>query len=467
MNSATVLLILLLLVPSPNVIPLTAGSEVIHVPEDYPSMQQAIDEANPGDTVKVASGTYLESLKVTKSLSLIGEGSENTAIVGNGTVILVSADNVEIRGFTVRSGTYGIFLWYCSGVMLRNNVMSGNKWNFGVWGDTLSHFVHNVDSSNIVDGKPIYFWVNENDKRVPKDAGYVALVNSTNVTAEDLSLTSNEQGVFLVNTKESTVRNVTMSGNDVGIDLRMSSNNTITMNSLIAINWLSLHLESSHNNTFTENTIREGDYGISTKHSNGNTFYHNNFIDNKVQQYQLNSFNKWDDGGEGNYWSDYTGIDSNGDGVGDTLLPHLEVDYYPLIYPFDRIAPIADAGGNKTVFRNTQMFFNASGSSDNVGVVSYRWDFGDGSNGTGITTTHVYNAASVYTVTLTVSDDSGNTATDVILITVVDPPAVFPWWILFAVCGTAAIILAAFLWLRKYTATKRTKDKDDGASFLS
>lgn len=459
MNSTTVLLISLLFISSLNLIPLMVGSKVIEVPKDYSSIQLAIDEANPGDTIEIASGTYFESLKITKPLSLIGEGPDNTVIVGSGTVVLVNADDVEIRGFAIRNGTYGIFLWDSSGALLRNNIMSGNKWNFGVWGKTLPHFVHNVDSSNIVDGKPIYFWVNENGKHVPKDAGYVALVNSTNITVEDLNLTSNEQGVLLVNTKSSIIRNVTMLENDEGIALRMSSNNVVTMNNLISINWHAIYLLSSYNNTLTENTIRNGTYGILAQNSNGNIIYHNNFIGNKKQLYQVDSFNKWDNDTQGNYWSDYKGEDTNGDGIGDTLLPHLEVDYYPLIKIFDNIFPIADAGGNQTVFRNTPIFLNASGSSDNIDIVSYKWNFGDGSNGTGITTNHVYTATGVYTVTLTVRDASGNIATDVIRVTVVDPPIVFPWRILFAVCGTVAITLMAVFLLRKYIETKRTKDK--------
>lgn len=459
MDFTNILLILLLLDLGFNPIPVIAGSEVIEVPKDYSSIQLAIDKANPGDTIQVASGTYFESLKITKSLSLIGGGPDNTVIEGNGTVVSVNADNVEIRGFTIRGGTYGIFLWFSSEALLRNNVMSSNKWNFGIWGEALSHFVHNIDSSNIVDGKPIYFWVNEKDKRVPRDAGYVALINSTNISAEDLCLTSNEQGVLLVNTGESIIRNVTMSGNDVGIDLRMSSNNTITMNSLIAINWLSIYVLSSNNNNFTENLIQKGDYGISTRDSNGNTIYHNNFIDNKVQQYQMNSFNKWDNGKEGNYWSDYKGEDIDDDGIGDTLLPHLRVDYYPLIKIFDTLSPIADAGGNQTVFRDGLIFLNASGSSDNIGIVSYHWSFGDDSNGTGITTTHVYTATGVYTVVLTVTDASGNTSTDVITVTIIDSPDIFPWWILFAVGSIFTMILVAFFGLRKYIETKRIKNK--------
>lgn len=75
-----------------------------------------------------------------------------------------------------------------------------------------------------------------------------------------------------------------------------------------------------------------------------NTFYYNSFINNINQAYSFAPTTKWNDGaGRGNYWSDYTGVDDGspdprtdeprvaGDGVGDTLLPHQGVDWYPLM----------------------------------------------------------------------------------------------------------------------------------------
>ena len=459
MNLPAVLLLSLLFAASLSFVQLAGGSEIIEVPGDYSRIQLAIDVAKPGDTINVASGTYFESIRISKPLHLIGESPDKTIIVGNGTVVWVGADNVEIRGFTVRNGTYGIFLYYCTGALLRNNVMSSNKWNFGVWGDSISHYVHDVDSSNIVDGKPVYFWVNENDKSVPKNAGYVALINSINITAQDLILTSNEQGVLLVNTQNSTIRNVAMSGNDVGIDLRMSSNNTITMSSLSTINWLSIYMTYSNSNTITENTIRKGNYGISATSSSGNKIYHNNFIDNKVQQYQVNCVNKWNDDGEGNYWSDYIGADLDEDGVGDTMLPHLGADYYPLVHIYDKIPPIADAGEDQTVFKNSAAFFDAGGSSDNTDLAGYVWDFGDGSSGTGTNINHTYTTSGVYTVTLTVTDLGNNTAENTVLVTVVDPPSPLAWWASFAILGIVVIILAALAWFRRSAETKGIKNK--------
>jgi len=57
--------------------------------------------------------------------------------------------------------------------------------------------------------------------------------------------------------------------------------------------------------------------------------------------------------------------------------------------------------------------FNASASSAMTGrkIVSYTWDFGDGSAGSGVLASHTYTAIRNYTVTLTVKDDLGNTST--------------------------------------------------------
>ena len=63
--------------------------------------------------------------------------------------------------------------------------------------------------------------------------------------------------------------------------------------------------------------------------------------------------------------------------------------------------------------------FDASGSSDPDGtIVSYAWDFGDGTNGSGVRTTHVYASPGTYTVTLTVIDDTSLSATTVALVRV-------------------------------------------------
>ncbi len=70
---------------------------------------------------------------------------------------------------------------------------------------------------------------------------------------------------------------------------------------------------------------------------------------------------------------------------------------------------------------NYNIRFDASASTDNFGIESYAWDFGDGYTGWGSTATHAYSESGDYTVTLTVTDYSGNTDTATIQVTILSP----------------------------------------------
>jgi parallel beta-helix repeat protein len=110
------------------------------------------------------------------------------------------------------------------------------------------------------------------------------------------------------------------------------------------------------NNTIARNTITTSIwYGIEIIYSSNNTILHNNFIDNNQSTYSTGSINAWDNGWEGNHWSDYTGVDLDHDGIGDspytifsTTAPNQ--DRYPLMnryisgdYSHDGIVNMTDA----------------------------------------------------------------------------------------------------------------------------
>lgn len=441
--------------------PVGAEQEVIRVPGDHSTIQKAIEAADPGDIIQVAAGTYKENLRITKSLRLRGEGPDKTIVSKDGTVVFINAPNVEFQGFSVRDGTYGIFVWYTVNVSLRNNEMSSNHWNFGIWGDNLTDFLHDIDATNTVDGKPLYYWVNQHDKQVPTDAGYVALINSTRIVAKDMILTSNEQGVLLVSTQNSIIENVTITRNDEGLDMRNSHNNTIRKTRFNSINWRAAYVESSHNNTFYENTLFNSTYGLSLKTALGNTFYYNNFHLNSAQLYMELSRNTWHNKEtlKGNYWSDYRGQDENGDGVGDTFLPWQNVDSYPLMNVYDTVPPIARIGEETTVYKDTIVDFDASGSFDDTGLQSYVWDFGDGSSGIGVKASHVYNQTGNFTVTLTVYDLAGFSDTDSVKIAVVESPLSFMWLVPFIALGVAIVLIASTVAYWKLKGSKRLRSR--------
>ena len=83
-------------------------------------------------------------------------------------------------------------------------------------------------------------------------------------------------------------------------------------------------------------------------------------------------------------------------------------------------SPVADASqSEQTGFVNTLLIFNGSRSYDPDGYLTrWSWDFGDGTNGTGERTTHIYHSLGIYTVTLTVTDNEGATGTDTITVEV-------------------------------------------------
>jgi PKD repeat protein len=75
------------------------------------------------------------------------------------------------------------------------------------------------------------------------------------------------------------------------------------------------------------------------------------------------------------------------------------------------VPPVADAGGAYVGEEGAPVMFDGSGSIDSDGsIVSFDWDFGDGNTGSGPTAQHTYADDGVYTVTLTVTDDDGQSS---------------------------------------------------------
>jgi parallel beta-helix repeat protein len=195
-----------------------------------------------------------------------------TANNDNGIDILDSSNNTVSGNDAAGNKGDGIALWYSSGNVLRDNSMVGNAYAFGVYGGGPSGFANDVDVSNRVDGKPVYYWVGEHDKKVPVDAGYVCLVNCSGITVQNLNLTGNEQGILLAYTTNSTVTQNNATQNDYGIYLYGSSNNTITRNTATANNG-GIHLtSSSNNNIISGNTATANNAdGIVLVYSSSNT----------------------------------------------------------------------------------------------------------------------------------------------------------------------------------------------------
>lgn len=120
----------------------------IKVPTDYPTIQQAINVATIGSTILVLNGTYSEQLTVNKTLSLIGENKSTTIINANNsnTALLITANGVSIRGFTIQNATsYALYFNYSSFNEICDNIIKNS--GYGIY---LNNSIKNTITNNLI-----------------------------------------------------------------------------------------------------------------------------------------------------------------------------------------------------------------------------------------------------------------------------------------------------------------------------
>jgi len=184
-------------------------------------------------------------------------------------ILLYGAENSTFVNNTIVSNENGIYLSRAVNNVFKNNNMTDNVYNFGIDISSLippewivrppdppqisPYLMNDVDTSNTVNGKPIYWWINRHDRQVPTNAGYVVLVNCTNMMIKDLVLQNNTQSMLLVGVSNTTISNNVITGNKYGINLlsyaakgHTSINNTIVNND-IGIKTNSPYIMIAHN----------------------------------------------------------------------------------------------------------------------------------------------------------------------------------------------------------------------------
>ncbi len=252
---------------------------------NYSKIQEAIDKAWYGDRIHIYEGLYAENLVITKSINLMGAKEKKTIIDGkmNGHVIEIYANAVNLSNLFVMnssssSPSAGIKIDSCSQVHIDTCELTDNF--FGLW-----------------------------------------LYKSTRNTITNCTIENNKGDGMIMNevSRENVITQCIITNNDRdGIKICCGSN----FNSIIFC-------------TIMENK----GFGVSIQ-ARENIIVHNNFINNNVNAYGQ-GINLWDDGNQGNYWSDFDepiegAYDQNKDNVIDT--PYNKIgennqDHYPLSNP--------------------------------------------------------------------------------------------------------------------------------------
>jgi len=353
-------------------------------PNNYTTIQSAIDDAENGDTVFVYNGTYYENVVIDKTINLIGEDKDNTIIDGGGNSDVVriivngcTLCNFSITGSGISPYDYGIkitsydnFVSYNYLLMNANSIkvdsfnnqIINNEINDSTRGirlESLSHsnLIENNFISNNVQGLIVF---NSRFNTITKNIIFSNVLDgislsegsSNNLIADNNIVSNGQNGINLVGScdnniiKENDIKNT----NSTGIYLDSSQYNIISNNNITNGNRYGVLMVGSaaNNNLVCGNNIQNcSEYGIGIQQCDSNIIYHNNLINN-VQNADDRGNNIWDNGypSGGNYWDDYNGIDNNwgenqningSDGIGDTpfnISGGSNRDMYPLIEPY-------------------------------------------------------------------------------------------------------------------------------------
>lgn len=325
------------------------------------NLQQIIDQAPAHETLTLTSGVYPGNLRIDKPITLEGPADRSAIIQGNGSgrSIAVQAPNVTLRNLTVRGSGInlfdmdaGIFLdKTASGAIIEYNAVQDNLIGIHVRGPqnamVRGNHITGKDFPRMAErGNGIQVWnapgsqILDNVIRMGRDGIYSEASKRNRFVGNDIADT--RFAIHYMYTQDSEIRDNIARNNDIGYALMFSDRIQVSGNIAINNREHGLMLNSVTQSTITGNAIRYSQkctflYGASinifrdnwfegcligihfTAGSERNKISGNAFVENQTQvMYVSTRHLDWSEDGRGNYWSDNTAFDLDGDGIADT-----------------------------------------------------------------------------------------------------------------------------------------------------
>ncbi|MCQ0990528.1 nitrous oxide reductase family maturation protein NosD [Jiella marina] len=339
--------------------PLDAAAEEIAVAPGAGAIAAAIDKAEPGDVLRLDAGTYPGAITVDRPLTILGGGQARIVGPGEGTVIMVTADDVTVRGVVVtgsgvRLDELDAGIAIAKGAdraRILDNRVEGNLIGIDVQGG-----IDAIVSRNRI--------ANRSDLRRNERGSGLYVWNAPGLLAEDNEISGGRDGIFVTTSHHAVYRGNRMSdlrfafhsmyANDVEVAGNVSRDNemgfafmyskklAVRDNLSVGDRTHGIFLNFVNNSVFEHNAVREGGekclfvYNANSDRVSGNLFegcgigvhftagsqnvtvVGNAFVNNRTQVKHVGTrWLEWSEDGRGNYWSDHVAYDIDGDGLAD------------------------------------------------------------------------------------------------------------------------------------------------------
>ncbi|NLA51026.1 MAG: nitrous oxide reductase family maturation protein NosD [Alcaligenaceae bacterium] len=335
----------------------------VHEVHEGDDLQAVFDAAQPGDTIKLNSGEYEGQFVIdVDNITLIGPEDFSAVINGErkGRAVWVKSADVTVRHLTVTNSGLrlsemdaAIFLDQgARDAVVEDNQLIDNLVGVYLWGSQNAYvngnkIVGNQDLRMSERGNGVTIWNAPGSRVVNNDIRYGRDGIFTNYSKQNLfsgnTFRELRYGVHYMYTNDSEVSNNVSINNDIGYAIMFSDRINVSGNiSLQSVNQ-GIMMNYANHSTVEGNTVYQADKCVYFYNANinkiynnhfeqceigvhytgaaqGNIVYDNAFVYNRSQvKYVGTRYEDWVHEGRGNYWSDHSGFDLDGDGVSDTV----------------------------------------------------------------------------------------------------------------------------------------------------